>query len=218
MHKFFHQAELFFFKYRFSCFSQSEIVSCLRPLKKYYLLLDKSRSSLLSPEERNVKEIIECLVAQFTWKQLVEFYLQGGDDKYIQLPFFHVPEMVAKRNVVLSQGKAFVPCTELDVVLAILFEVMLLHGMEVANARWIDVKEDVRLHPLAHKLKVSVWFLCHFLSLLINWNSSAQNIFSHFVFFLCFRLLLNQNTPGTWVLGIQVSGMDAISNKCQSSS
>ncbi len=88
------------------------------------------------------------------WKTLLSLYANGVTEKYIVMPFQHCLHLVAKREVNLINGYAYVPCSKLCDMLISLFVDLLRYGLELAKKRLSIVNEDIRMARLLLNLKV----------------------------------------------------------------
>lgn len=89
-----------------------------------------------------------------SWKKVVNLYLKGDNSNNFHVPFCHVLNFVAKRQVVLSNGMAAVPFPKMREIITNCFKEVLEEGMKIAREKRYIAVMDLRIKKLLRKLVV----------------------------------------------------------------
>ena len=127
----------------------------VRAISKLHHTL-QATMNLSSPHMNDVKIILDALVAQFTWNDLVQYYMHGRKDQFVVLPFHLIPRLTAHRSVELHKGFAYIPCFKLLDILSVIFSKLLNNGMRQSEKLLAEtlLSGDKRICTLCNKMKV----------------------------------------------------------------
>ena len=93
MKDFFIRSEINLFSYRLCCYTEKELLRCLKQLKKYHVELNSRKTESVF----SVNEMVELLVKKNSYKELVKKFTHGCSD-FIDVPFYLVPHLVSQRS------------------------------------------------------------------------------------------------------------------------
>ncbi|KAF8541477.1 eukaryotic and archaeal DNA primase, large subunit-domain-containing protein [Trichophaea hybrida] len=133
----FSKAETVLFKYRFESDDGSERT-------KFITSLDLNWE-LVSAEERNVLAK-QLLAATPAMKQL--------DESYYKVDWERVPDLVGRREVLLRDGKAYVPSSQISSIVVAEFTSRLDNALELTARALPRLDEDDRLIPILNHLSL----------------------------------------------------------------
>ena len=149
--EFFISAETTLFEFRFLCMNEEELRELFRNTEKSFEKGSRQNSSKCSAL-LNIFEILKERTK--SWEKVVKLYLKGDNSHYFHVPFYHVPNFVAKRQVVLSNGIAAVPFPKMREIITNSFKEVLEEGMKIAREKRCIAEMDLRMKKLLRKLVV----------------------------------------------------------------
>ncbi|XP_033728896.1 DNA primase large subunit-like isoform X2 [Pecten maximus] len=152
------KAESQLFKFRFQCMSEDELTKSLRRTDSH---LKKVQHNYLVPsihdfqKLKNIRDMFRLITTtEQRWKLIVRRYLSGDSERGFQIPFFIVPQLVAKRRVELDNGLAFVPFCKLEDVISQLWYQLLVWGIDRACRIQKTFLQDKRMRVLTRHIQV----------------------------------------------------------------
>ena len=152
MWKWFENAEMMLFNFRFLCMKPEEILQCLKPVwRTIGRLTWNSDFNLLSL--KGALKVLEEIPSTCTWPEAIDKYFAGNDEEYFIVPFLYALELMRKRKVILDRGKALIPFSKLNNVMTSIFQ-NILHFSR-PRFQEIQRKLDERIIKLFHQLQVN---------------------------------------------------------------
>ena len=147
------RAEMMLCSFRLSSMTSTELYAAIRPLRKLTHHVKASQPHL-SPWLREILSLIGYLLGPHDWKTVIGYYNQGAEE-YTLMPFYLVPELVARRIVVLKGGMARVPYSHLVTILVRIFFLTLRHGVLTVQGDGLTRLQEPRIQKLVGQLKVT---------------------------------------------------------------